>query len=183
MRRDFASVTAEELREAEVKNDTDELARLLARACYRGQEEIIKDMLRMYGDVVDPNGHVDLLVTWLLTPATMATVDGGPSNALAILKLLIASGADPNRQCGLGWTPLHHAAKAGNVELVNYLMDHNHAMYFNAKYFILMCEKERCGKMAQLTSELLQLILNQVMKGVSLKEPPPATARSAPPRH
>ncbi|MBU63746.1 MAG: hypothetical protein CMI26_14740 [Opitutae bacterium] len=133
-RKDFASVTLKELAEPEVRNDPDELARIFARACYCGQEEIIKDMLWIYGGVVDPNGHVDLLETWYLHPLTMATVDKGTSNVLAVVELLIDSGANPNRQCGLGYTALHHASKAGDLPLIKLLLKEKAAVDVTNKH-------------------------------------------------
>jgi len=198
-RKDFAPVTPKELEEAEVRNDPDKLARLFARACYCGQEETIKVMLRMDGDVVDPNGHVDRLVTWYLTPMTMATVDGGLSNVGKVVELLLQRRANPSRQCGLGWTPLHHAAKAGNIDLVKLLLKAgvsttlcNNKGYTatdyaeNGEFWSLFdylrdyalktncmiricCPKEDKSLFSPLSSELLELIFDQVTKGMSLE--------------
>merc|ERR1739838_114102 len=200
-RKDFASVTLKELVEAVVRDDLDELARLLARASYCGQVEIIKDMLWIYGGVVDPNGHVHLSETWYLHPLTMATVDGGTLEVLAVVKLLIARGANPNRQCEFGWTPLHHAAKKGNLELSKILLKAGASTTLRNQYgftagdyaakgefwslfdylrdyvlktncMIRICcpkAKEVKSLFSPLPSEVLELIFDQVTKGMSLE--------------
>jgi uncharacterized protein len=58
------------------------------------------------------------------TPLMMAAIKGQTELAIA----MIEKGADVNKP---GWTPLHYAATAGNVQLINILLE-NHA-YIDAE--------------------------------------------------
>lgn len=49
---------------------------------------------------------------------------GRPQQRLAVVKVLLKAGADPNLRAENDWTPLHEAVAAGNTEIVELLLQH-----------------------------------------------------------
>lgn len=64
-------------------------------------------------DAMDADGH---------TPLTLAASDK-TADAFDMVQALLKMGADPNLPDGTGYTPVHHAAKAGTLAVVQLLVD------------------------------------------------------------
>jgi len=88
---------------------------VLHLAAFFGQTDAARLLLDR-GAEVDARGR-----GWMIgTPLHSAS----SSDHVAIARLLLEAGVDPNARQSGGWTPLHSAAHNGNTELVDLLLDH-----------------------------------------------------------
>ncbi len=88
----------------------------LGLAAFFGREQVVALLARW----CDPNAPSQNAMR--VTALHAAVASRRPETALALARLLLAHGANPNvRQQG-GWTPIHAAAMNGNMELVKLLL-------------------------------------------------------------
>lgn len=82
--------------------------------CNEGNVDRVAELLRLDGGLVkarDADGY---------TPLHRASY----TNNVALVKLLLAYGADPNAVTEFGWTPVHSACQWTNAECVAVLLQH-----------------------------------------------------------
>lgn len=96
---------------AHVSFTDDQTALALISQCYLGHNQMV-DWLVKNG--VDPN---------FARKGTTALIAAASENDAELVRILVASGADPNLEPDHGMLPLHLAARRGNIEVVEALLD------------------------------------------------------------
>jgi len=92
---------------------------VLGLAAYFGRAETAGALLAAGAD---PN--VPAANTFQVRPIHSAAANRRTAESLALCKLLLENGADPNVKQAGGWTPLHQAAAHGRKEAVDLLLAH-----------------------------------------------------------
>lgn len=90
----------------------------LGLAAFFGHERVVA-LLARWSDVNQPSAN-----GMRVAPLHSAAATRRPEAAVAICRILLAHGADPNLRQEGGYTPLHAAAAAGRPELARVLLDH-----------------------------------------------------------
>lgn len=90
----------------------------LGLAAYFGHEQVVALLARW----CDPN--MPSRNAMRVTPLHAALASRRPHLVPGLTRTLLAHGADPNRRQEGGWTPLHAAAAAGQVEALRLLLAH-----------------------------------------------------------
>ncbi len=87
----------------------------LGLAAFFGREEAVQVLIDRGADIDNVMDNVN---------ANAALDAAVAANQLAVVKLLLARGAEVNVRAARGYSPLHKAAFAGNVEMLALLLEH-----------------------------------------------------------